>query len=251
MPEHEQQPNTDNGQIDAIDTDAEQIHPGLVSYLMRWLIGAAVGFMIFVIAFVAAWPSVRHNSFTGDGQWWTGKTIHDINYAIKDFKERHNRFPSTLTELVAEDRDRWRLDDESNIPDGWGRPFIYSVEGDKYLVLSYGYDGKPGGVGLDFDLSSDNISTDGPRTEQERITLKQFLLDMPFLANQYGAFIRRIIIACGLIGICATLVCRTVIKPTKISFPEITQFIAKAMILTIAAIVTSTIVAVLHYPSGH
>jgi hypothetical protein len=47
--------------------------------------------------------------------------------------------------------------DEKGRPlDGWGRPFLYSTDGAKFVITSLGRDGKPGGLGLDCDLSTTN-----------------------------------------------------------------------------------------------
>ncbi|GHG74748.1 type II secretion system protein GspG [Comamonas sp. JC664] len=45
--------------------------------------------------------------------------------------------------------------------DPWGHPYVYWMNGDKGAVVSYGADGKPGGSGLDADLSSGGVLAAG------------------------------------------------------------------------------------------
>jgi general secretion pathway protein G len=40
--------------------------------------------------------------------------------------------------------------------DAWGRDFIYTSDGNKYVVKSLGADGKEGGTGFDKDISTDD-----------------------------------------------------------------------------------------------
>jgi len=49
--------------------------------------------------------------------------------------------------------------------DPWGRPYLYTFDGSRGRVLSYGADGKPGGTGEDADLSSGGVVTDAPVSE--------------------------------------------------------------------------------------
>ncbi|WP_342380909.1 type II secretion system protein GspG [Myxococcus stipitatus] len=41
--------------------------------------------------------------------------------------------------------------------DPWGNPYVYWTDGKNGAVVSYGADGKKGGVGLDADLSSGGV----------------------------------------------------------------------------------------------
>ncbi|NTX04227.1 type II secretion system protein GspG [Myxococcus sp. CA051A] len=44
--------------------------------------------------------------------------------------------------------------------DPWGHPYVYWMDGRNGAVISYGADGKKGGVGTDADLSSGGVLTD-------------------------------------------------------------------------------------------
>ncbi|MBK7861659.1 MAG: type II secretion system protein GspG [Archangiaceae bacterium] len=75
---------------------------------------------------------------------------------LKQYYLRKNKYPDTGTGLKA-------LVDEQitdKIPrDPWNNDFLYMLEGNKPVVISYGDDGTPGGEGNSADLSSkDDLS---------------------------------------------------------------------------------------------
>ncbi|WP_338867450.1 type II secretion system protein GspG [Myxococcus stipitatus] len=45
--------------------------------------------------------------------------------------------------------------------DPWGNPYVYWTDGKNGAVVSYGADGKKGGMGLDADLSSGGVLANG------------------------------------------------------------------------------------------
>ena len=49
--------------------------------------------------------------------------------------------------------------------DPWGHPYVYWMDGTTGAVVSYGADGKPGGTGVDADLSSGGVLA--PNWEQQ------------------------------------------------------------------------------------
>ena len=70
--------------------------------------------------------------------------------------------------------------------DWWGQPLHYWTDGTHYRITSCGYDGKPGGVGLDYDLTSEDLPTYQASKERHkrarlpqdtRPTFAQFLSD--------------------------------------------------------------------------
>lgn len=75
---------------------------------------------------------------------------------LKQYYLRKNKYPDTGTGLKA-------LVDEQitdKVPkDAWNNDFVYLLEGNKPVVMSYGDDGTPGGEGNAADLSSkDDVS---------------------------------------------------------------------------------------------
>src|SRR5215510_1617683 len=75
---------------------------------------------------------------------------------LKQYYLRKNKYPDTGTGLKA-------LVDEQicdKVPkDAWNNDFVYMLESNKPVVISYGDDGAPGGEGFAADLSSkDDVS---------------------------------------------------------------------------------------------
>jgi general secretion pathway protein G len=94
--------------------------------------------------------------------------IKTIESALKLYKVDNGTYPTTEQGLAAlikkPDQDpipkSWREGgylEGSAIKDAWGNPFEYTSpgsDGRDFEIISYGYDGKPGGTGRDADISS-------------------------------------------------------------------------------------------------
>lgn len=81
--------------------------------------------------------------------------VKAVARAVEQYKARHGRLPARLRSLVP----RYLQDVPS---DPWGRPIVYTREGDGYLVVSYGADGIPGGAGAgrDYVVESGRVRRD-------------------------------------------------------------------------------------------
>lgn len=94
--------------------------------------------------------------------------IKTIESALKLYKVDNGTYPTTeqgLSALITKpDQDpvpkSWREGgylEGSAIKDPWGNAFEYSSpgsDGKDYEIISYGFDGKPGGTGRDADIST-------------------------------------------------------------------------------------------------
>lgn len=83
--------------------------------------------------------------------------IKEIASYIEQFRLMYNKVPSSLESLArctAETGDSCTpLANEDSLVDGWGKPFVYSVEGDRsFRLKSLGADGKEGGTEVDGDI---------------------------------------------------------------------------------------------------
>ena len=78
-----------------------------------------------------------------------------LDTALKSFHLDCDRYPTTgeglqaLIDAPAKLKTLWHgpyLD--KGVPlDPWGNPYVYESNGDKYTIISYGRDGRPGGTG--------------------------------------------------------------------------------------------------------
>jgi len=101
--------------------------------------------------------------------------IKSIESALKLYKIDSGTYPTTEQgiEALIKKPDtaplpkKWReggyLEGTEVPKDSWGNPYYYASpgpEGRDYEILSYGYDGQPGGSGRDADISSADIAKD-------------------------------------------------------------------------------------------
>jgi hypothetical protein len=121
--------------------------------------------------------------------------------------------------------------------DGWQRPFIFLDEGTNCVVISYGRDGKAGGNGLDYDLTSKN-----PNPKEARPTFKQFLYEMPT-----GGMIK----SCLACGVLAALLAAFTVKVPDFSRQGVVSLAAKLGVTAICAVMVAVFISILHIPSGH
>ena len=127
----------------------------------------ATALVVFILVYVSAWAELRQQVATGDiappGIMMMRSDFVEIRQALSEFAREHRQYPDSL-EQVPELKDR-------QFRDFWGHPYQYNRTATGYSLLSLGRDGKPGGIGLDADIDS----------EQERIrfepTLPQFLFE--------------------------------------------------------------------------
>ena len=94
--------------------------------------------------------------------------INGLKTAMEDYRRLCNNYPTTdqnLDALVAKPSSGTECPNypaSSFLPDGkipkdaWGNPFQYESDGKKYVIWSFGKDGKEGGEGYDKDLKSND-----------------------------------------------------------------------------------------------
>jgi general secretion pathway protein G len=109
------------------------------------LIAAAVG-----IAVVPKLEEAKHDRAVLD--------IKTIQGGLQLYYAKSGHYPDTATGLKA------LVDTQTvqEVPkDPWGNDYIYTNEGGKPVIVSYGRDGQPGGEGADADVSSAQAAAQG------------------------------------------------------------------------------------------
>ncbi len=92
----------------------------------------------------------------------TEQRIKEIEKFILSFKMDQGFIPNSLEDLVTapeSGRDVKNYPengymDEDLLKDAWGNPFVYTLTGSKYEIISLGEDGLEGGEDLAADISS-------------------------------------------------------------------------------------------------
>jgi hypothetical protein len=203
----------------------------------RILVAFGIGILIFVVCLLAVWRSWR---FLPEFAFDLGVTrckMEDIDAAISQYKEKTGGLPRSLGELIPANPHLFNGKD-GNIIDAWGRPFLYSVEGDTYVMKSLGRDGKPGGVGLDCDLTNTDRFPPG-----SGVTLGQFYTQPPAPTAVMAST------TCGILAFFLSLL---TVKPYNLRREGIAGLLLKIGLTAVGAVVVSFIISFYYLMiSGH
>jgi hypothetical protein len=98
-----------------------------------------------------AWPGrggggvsrFHQSSRASTAQWQTGFIPRNAQFAVEAYRAENGVLPPTL------------LASDADLEDAWENPLIYQVMGERFLVISLGADGAPGGGGDNMLLTSD------------------------------------------------------------------------------------------------
>lgn len=172
----------------------------------RLIAALLVGIAVAVLAFVKAWGDycdvygMNREYYQANAE--LQRMGRDIELLIADGESP----PLSLGELdvialFAE------TDAFGNPIDPWSRPYGYEVDGDEFRLWSYGYDGRPGGSGMNSDLYY--------KGDQDWIpTLQQFLT----IRGTGG-----IQLVCGFGGLFAGVATWVLLKPLLPKPPAVTH----------------------------
>jgi hypothetical protein len=124
---------------------------------IRIAVSTNVGLLVTAVAIVVAWRDIGNMDQIRSEQRTTRQGIRDIERSVQRYRETKATLPESLEEVRGSGGEysvRFQQDRNGNPLDGWGRPLLYSVTGGEYVITSLGRDGRPGGIGLDCDLSN-------------------------------------------------------------------------------------------------
>lgn len=201
----------------------------------RLLIALLVGLLVWGLTLIVAWRSTSKSLGLRPEQWATQNLLlPGINQAIMHYQQETGSAPLSLTDLENDQNRKFLAD---GWMDHWGNPLTSSVEGNTLLVTSYGRDGKPGGRGLDHDLTSAN-----PNPYAAIPTFKQFLFEMPSGGIHWWCVVN------GAMVFTFALIVSN--KPETKRLSAIGT-ILNVVILIITAVIVGGIIAGLHVPTGH
>lgn len=121
--------------------------------------------VVAIIAALAAIVGVNVIGQLGEADVANAKAqIRNFKTALIGYKLEYKKFPSTsegLEALLNNPKGKKFLD-ASQIPDDpWGNPYVYTSDApNKFKIVSYGADGRPGGTDESADIDSDNLESD-------------------------------------------------------------------------------------------
>jgi general secretion pathway protein G len=182
-----------------------------------------------------AWRDTRDADGFTIQQRVTRRQLEMLDVAISRYRAEFNSLPASLSDLPASGE--FPPFERGKIPvDGWRRPFVYTIDGTNWQITSYGRDGRPGGEGLDSDLTDRN-----PWPKSSSPTLHQFALELPSATG--------IIMTCLVSGILSALLTLFTVKRVDLSRSGLIYLCWTVGTTTIAAAIFASFIAALHVPS--
>jgi hypothetical protein len=204
---------------------------------LRVLISLGVCLTVGGISLYVAWQDACAVSLGRFEQSHTQLYLGEIAVAAEDYRTEYHDSPRSINDLAKLTNYAW-FTQRDNLVDGWHRPFIFSFDGSNFLAKSYGRDGKPGGVGLDCDLTTAN-----PKPREARATFNQFLHNEPTRGMVSSS------LACGALAFFLALF---TIRTADFERYRLVSVILKLFATLVGATVVAVIITALHIPpSGH
>jgi len=235
------------------------------NFVSRLQIALLVGIILFILTFLTYWNWSRNTLMDNSTLSFQTKialqryaeVLEDHNHkriplpqSLADVSSEIDSTPSFCTRFLPEGLPFVR----NGIPvDGWGRPLHYSTEGTSYTLLSYGRDGKPGGIGLDCDTGMVydpkyglGVFIEFPGRDREaptyRPTLYQFIFELPS---------KGMIQSCFLTGGLAFFMTLFLVRSVPSSRREQTFCAIKIVVTIVMSFIFAALIINLHIPTGH
>jgi hypothetical protein len=210
------------------------------SIVLRLAAAATVGLVVTVISIHVAWLNGRDARTGRLEQWLTQRQLRAIDLAITHYQASSKKPPTSIDELLKSPHEipSPSVRDDGVLLDGWQRPFLFKQDGSNVLVISMGRDGKPGGEGLDCDLSNKDW-----RPAHSVLTFGQFLWEMPK--------VRGMILSCLLCGVLAFVLAFATVKASHFTRLGLAALTKRIVATLIGAVVVAWFISALHIPSGH
>lgn len=206
---------------------------------LRVGISTTVGVLVAAIATVVAWRNIGWMSNFRPEQALTRHLLETMEPLIETYRAETKTLPQSWGELHHTVEDYSFTHNKDGIPlDGWGHPFLYSVKDGHPVITSYGRDGKPGGIGFDHDLSSDDKST--PR--ENGPTFIQFALHPSA---------RGVLLTCLACGIGAFWLSMTTVTPSALHGRATLLLVVKLALTILGTLIVAAVLSIFHIPNHH
>ncbi len=207
--------------------------------LLRVLIAVSVGIIISTISIYVAWANSGNASAGWWEQWETQRALKDMGQAAAAYQEQYKVVPNTFEQLkmmtnAIPEMGFWSF---RGFTDGWQHPYVISNEGTNCLIISYGHDGKPGGKGIDYDLTSKN-----PRPKEAWPTFAQFWEN-----ERFNGMIGSSIVC----GILAGFLSLLTVRIPNLNKRGIIILVFSLCATLVGTLFVTVMITAVHVPSGH
>ena len=125
-----------------------------------YIVSLSFSLAVATLCFVVEWHKSGDPRNYLNGHYYAENqhTIDSLSRALDNWRKTHGSLPQSLKPVCNSEElqeDWWiHFNSEGEVTDRWGNLIVYKVEGNDYELISYGEDGKPGGVWFDSDLSN-------------------------------------------------------------------------------------------------
>jgi len=165
--------------------------------------------------------------------------LQTFSNSIAAYQKKYHTTPASIDQLKAMTNE---VPDSEYLPfeglkDGWRNPYIITNYGSNLVVISYGRDGKPGGTGVDCDLTSVN-----PHPLESVPTFSQFWAN-----PEMGGMIKSSIIC----GVLAGILSLFTIRIPALNRRTLLVLALKLFLTLIGTLYITSIITAVHVPSGH
>lgn len=193
---------------------------------------------VSVTAYLCAWLSIRKEFVWTEGHAKTREDLERLRIAIEAYKKTSGAYPDQLSQLSIVKDKHIRVDKDGEPVDAWNYPLQYRIQGDSFLLLSFGPEHLPGGIGKHADMVAGQ-----PDAWAEPPTLVAF-------SNMPEA--RQVQVACILVAAATVPLCLLAARKEKGQRVTIMSFLARIAAIGVFAILGALVISALHMmPGGH
>jgi|GEM_PF-4585970 len=219
------------------------------SMALRVLAAATFGLVMAGMSFVVAFQAMHTASPYEDMHRAAFQRMTYIMQHLEGFHKQSGRYPHRLVDLKGTVHDCFDHNDRDQILDPWNHPLEYWSDGERYTLRSLGFDGKPGGKGLNKDLDSRKFvrREDGYDFSigAFRPTLWQFTFNLNTAPSKF---------TCALAGLFTGTACFVTLSHLRDVQADVNGIIGvliRFIITLLACGYITFFITMLHVPNGH
>lgn len=215
------------------------------STFLQWRMAIA-GVVSLLVTGVALLQVMGSAPYAQTPQSLTLSQLEAFDDEVQLFRKKHGKLPRSLRQLQTRNTDIW-FDDGGNVLDYWEHPLVYRARDNRYQIISYGEDGRSGGVGLNHDLT--NALADGDK--KFHVWEIQPKTRATFLQLLFSPLSRGVVISSLTCGALTFLLVFFQVKIDNLKYDGVYWLGFKLVITFLFAAFVACFIAMLHVPSGH
>lgn len=211
------------------------------------IVSILAAIVVFVVIIVSGWMNFRAAEPVCPRQWETRLSLGHLDSMVRSLIKENGKPPATLTISETSLSSEQFPNKDGRFIDAWGHELHYEVKpDDSVIIYSLGRDGKPGGVGLDADLF-----TDQREGQLKWPTFMQFYFPDDPQEIQKGGLVVGAAFTAAMVMLAVLLSSfRALSEKSRRSLFSV-ESIARVIGVVLLALVFGVMLAPLHIPNGH